>query len=82
MPPADWSMSFDGRWTWNGEKIRTERFDRRFDRKDSTAVLDDYDPTPWDADTPAKGPHSRVGFGDSEPQAICDLIEQIWEAGE
>lgn len=72
-------MSFDGRWTWNGEKIRTDGVGRIWA---FSAVLDEYDPTPWDHDTPASGPHARVGFGDSEPQAICDLIEQIWEAGE
>lgn len=60
-------------WTWNGEKIVTSNGSL------CTAVLDEYDPTQWDDDTPATGPHSWHAIADSEAQAACDLIERIWE---
>jgi hypothetical protein len=63
--------------TWNGEKIITDTDTFLWNWY---AILDGYDPTPWDSETPARGPHSRVGWGDSPMQAACDLIEQLWEA--
>ena len=74
-------MNLDGRFTWNGEKIRTS-FDYPpipIRQCDWSAVLDGYDPTEWDYDTPAHGPHATIGFGHSEGQAIADLIEQLSE---
>lgn len=64
-------------WTWNGEKILIS--DRLW--TGYSAILDGYDPTPWDYDTPVRGPHTRIGEGNSLQQAACDLIEQIWEMG-
>lgn len=67
--------------TWNGEKINTsfEYQPRPIRCWDWAATLDNYDPTPWDADTPAIGPHQVAGNGESEMQAICDLIQSLWE---
>ena len=66
----------NGKWTWNGEPIRTSDYAMPYEWY---ATLDNYDPTPWDSETPARGPHSRVGTGPTEAQAICDLIEQLSE---
>ncbi len=74
-------MNLDKAFSWNGELIRTS-FDYPpipIRSMDWSAVLDGYDPTPYDYDTPARGPHAAMGYGHSEGQAICDLIEQLME---
>lgn len=43
------------------------------------AHLDGYDPTPWDDDTPATGPRSKVGYGSTEPEALADLLDKLPE---
>lgn len=74
-------VNLDRRLTWNGEPIITS-FDyppipiRSFDW---SATLDGYDPTPWDSETPATGIHAICESGQSEAQAICNLIERIME---
>lgn len=60
--------------TWNGEAIWTSS-----DSYAWYAFLDNYDPTPWDSETPARGPHAIAGRGNSEAQAVCDLIERLVE---
>lgn len=67
--------------TWNGELVRTEFVYppipiRSFDW---AATLDNYDLTTWDADTPAVGPRTVIGEGRYEMQAVCDLIQRLWE---
>ncbi len=44
-----------------------------------TATLENYDPTPWDSETPARGPHSRLGRGVTAATATEDLLEQLEE---
>ena len=61
--------------TWNGEKI----IEQETYGYNCAATLDGYDPTPWDEDTPARGPHATIGWGDSPMQALCDLVEKLWE---
>lgn len=60
--------------TWNGEDINVTLTYGGW-----AAVLDGFDPTPWDDDRPARGPHSLIGYGDSENQAVCDLVERLME---
>lgn len=43
------------------------------------AILDGYDPTPYDADTPAKGPHTWHEFGESPEIAATNLIQRLYE---
>ena len=43
------------------------------------AMLDNYDPTPRDYETPARGPHAECGTGNTEAHAITDLIERLVE---
>lgn len=64
-------------FTWNGERIDVSdlAWPYGFD-----ATLANYDPTPWDADTPARGPHATLGCGDSRMQAVADLVQQLWGA--
>lgn len=61
--------------TWQGEKIN---FHPGFGSA-WYAFLDGYDPTPWDSETPARGPHSRFGCGDTAVEAIADLLEKLEE---
>lgn len=67
----------DKKFTWNGEKIRTsdEMLPYHW-----LATLDNYDPTPIDYETPARGIHTFCERGDTEAEAVCNLIERLYEA--
>jgi hypothetical protein len=59
---------------WNGERIETSA-----DGYAWHAYLENYDPTPMNAWTNARGPHAAYGEGATEAQAVCDLIEKLVE---
>lgn len=62
------------KFSWNGELIITSDYMLPYYW---VAVLDDYDPTPYDSNTPARGPRAYCGSGDSEEQAIADLLQHL-----
>lgn len=65
--------------TWNGEEIVTSEMGVIWAY---SATLANYDPTPIDSETPARGKYSRMAMGDSPMIAAAELIQQLYDEQE